>query len=198
MHCYSAVNARDILMRNSRLLARQTVPQLHENPTTRKHKLHNDFISFLSERSLTWRGDEVLNVGVAFVRAMVDALWAIDGHQCVCIEKYKVVTCDHFPCFTITPSCPIIFIIRLVSTVGDNYNLLMSVQFEYSSGRMQCLKKKLTTGRYSNPQQVHHVEGKGEERFKKGGPAHSCRLGYSGTSNNGPSRRQAALRQRTM
>ena len=68
-------------MRNSRRLAGPALPQPIENPKTMKQRLHNDILSLLSEKGLKWRGDEVFNVGLAFLRAIVDSLWIIDGHH---------------------------------------------------------------------------------------------------------------------
>ena len=39
----------------------------------------NDFISFLSQ--LRWHAYEVASFNEAFVKAMVNALWEIDGHH---------------------------------------------------------------------------------------------------------------------
>ena len=70
-------------MDGAHCLARPTLPQTIDNPKTKKQKLHNDVITFLSAKGLKWHGDEVLSVGTAFVRAIIDSLWAIDGHHSV-------------------------------------------------------------------------------------------------------------------
>ena len=65
----------------TRRLAGPALPQPIENLKTMKQRLHNDMLSLLSEKGLKWRGDEVFNVGLAFLRAIVDSLWIIDGHH---------------------------------------------------------------------------------------------------------------------
>ena len=74
-------NAFEILMKNARSLRQLTLPSLIENPKNKKQKLRNDFISFLSKKNIKWHADEVASSGEAFIKAVVDALWEIDGHH---------------------------------------------------------------------------------------------------------------------
>lgn len=72
----------------SRLLARPALPQTIADPKTKKQKLYNDIIQFLSGK---WRSDEVATVGTAFVRALVDTLWAIDGLHSVLASRNVMI-----------------------------------------------------------------------------------------------------------
>ena len=53
-----------------------TLPKLFEEP---KQKLRNDIITFLETLDLKWQLNDVATVGEAFVKAIVDTLWLIDG-----------------------------------------------------------------------------------------------------------------------
>ena len=70
-----------ILMRSSRLLAQPTLPSTIAEPKNKKQQLRNDVISFLSNKGLKWHGSEIPSSGEAFVKAMVDTLWLIDGQH---------------------------------------------------------------------------------------------------------------------
>ena len=50
-------------------------------PRNKKQQLRNDIISFLSNQELKWHGSEIPSSGEAFMKAMVDTLWQIDGQQ---------------------------------------------------------------------------------------------------------------------
>ena len=71
-------SALDVLTRNCRLLSRPALPAPVADPRNQKQKLWNDFIAFLSDKSLKWRADEMGSSGKAFMKAMVDTLWLID------------------------------------------------------------------------------------------------------------------------
>ena len=68
-------------MRSSRLLSRPALPAPVADPRNQKQKLRNDFIAFLSNKGLKWRADEIGSSGEAFMKAMVDTLWLIDGQH---------------------------------------------------------------------------------------------------------------------
>ena len=87
----TAVNAFTILMNSARQLASCTMPQEIDEPKTGKQKLWNSVITFLNKGGHVWRGSEVDNNGVAFVRALVDTLWTIDGHHdTLCSRSYPI------------------------------------------------------------------------------------------------------------
>ena len=98
-YVYVGPNAFEILMRSSRQQASPALPHLIENPRTKKQKLFNDFVNFLAEKGLRWRGDEVQTTGTACVRAIVEALWAIDGHHSV-FESRNVIIPQAFHVFS--------------------------------------------------------------------------------------------------
>ena len=50
-------------------------------PRNKKQQLRNDIISFLSNLELKWHGSEIPSGGEAFMKAMVDTLWQIDGQH---------------------------------------------------------------------------------------------------------------------
>lgn len=68
-------------MRNSRLLSRPALPAPVADPRNQKQKLLNDFIAFLSNKGLKWYADEIGSSGEAFMKAMVDTLWLMDGQH---------------------------------------------------------------------------------------------------------------------
>jgi len=74
-------DASAILMRSSRLLAQPTLPSTIAEPKNKKQQLRNDVISFLSNKYLKWHGSEIPSSGEAFVKAMVDTFWVINGHK---------------------------------------------------------------------------------------------------------------------
>ena len=63
-------------MRNSRLLSRSSLPATVAEPRNNKQKLRNDFIAFLSNK---WHADKIGSSGEAFMKAIIDTLWLIDG-----------------------------------------------------------------------------------------------------------------------
>ena len=54
---------------------------------SRSYEMISLKVSYLSERELTWRADELSSSGEAFVKAIVDTLWLIDGHHDVFGER---------------------------------------------------------------------------------------------------------------
>ena len=68
-------------MRKSRLLSRPALPATVAEPRNNKQKLWNDFIAFLSNNDLKWRADEIGSNGEAFMKAITDTLWQIDGRH---------------------------------------------------------------------------------------------------------------------
>lgn len=76
-----STNAFNILMRNSRLLMQPTLPSTIADPRNKKQQLRNDVICFLSTRGLKWRASEIASSGEAFMKAIVDTLWQIDGQH---------------------------------------------------------------------------------------------------------------------
>ena len=81
-------------MRSSRLLGQPTLPPKIAEPKNKKQQLRNDVISFLSNKELKWHGSEIPSSGEAFMKAMVDTLWQIDG-------QHDVFKSRNFP----IPSC---------------------------------------------------------------------------------------------
>ena len=81
-------------MGNVRRLTRPALPSAVLDPKNNRQKLRNDFISYLSKRELKWRTDELSSNGEAFVKAIVDALWLIDGQHDVFGERnLRIPTC---------------------------------------------------------------------------------------------------------
>ena len=68
-------------MRGSRLLAQPTLSSTIAEPRNKKQQLRNNVISFLSNQDLKWHGSKIPSSGEAFVKAMVDTLWQIDGQH---------------------------------------------------------------------------------------------------------------------
>jgi len=68
------------------------------NPKQESKKLWNSVITFLKKGGHVWRGSEVYNNGVAFVRTLVDTLWAINGHQDTLRSRSYPIP-DIFSCF---------------------------------------------------------------------------------------------------
>ena len=66
-------------MRNSRLLSRCSLPATVAEPRNNKQKLRNDFIAFLSNNDLKWHADKIGSSGEAFMKAIIDTFWLIDG-----------------------------------------------------------------------------------------------------------------------
>ena len=66
-------------MRNSRLLSRSSLPATVAVPRNNKQKLRNDLIAFLSNNDLKRHADEIESSGEAFMKAIIDTLWLIDG-----------------------------------------------------------------------------------------------------------------------
>ena len=85
-------------MNSARQLASCTMPQEIDEPKTGKQKLWNSVITFLKKGGHVWRGSEVYNNGVAFVRTLVDTLWAINGHQDTLRSRSYPIP-DIFSCF---------------------------------------------------------------------------------------------------
>ena len=48
---------------------------------SRKFALRNDVLLWLQESNLGWSRDSAFSVGAAFVTALTDSLWYIDGHK---------------------------------------------------------------------------------------------------------------------
>ena len=90
------VDAFAMLMYSARQLSCPAVPMTIDNPKNRKQQLRNDFIAFLTTKNLKWHGSEVNSSGEAFVRAMVDTLWTIDGHHGV----FESRNCSIPSCFS--------------------------------------------------------------------------------------------------
>ena len=78
-------------MRGSRLLAQRTLPSTIAEPRNKKQHLRNDVISFLSNQELKWHGSEIPSSGEAFMKAMVDTLWQIDGQHDVFKSRNSIL-----------------------------------------------------------------------------------------------------------
>ena len=66
------------MLSNSRLQSRPLLEPVVE-PRNHKQKLRNDFITFLSDKDLKWRADEIGSSVESFMKAIVDTFWLIDG-----------------------------------------------------------------------------------------------------------------------
>ena len=74
-------NALQVLMCSARLLQAPSLPNRISEVTNRKHKLYSDIITYLEERQLMWKKEEVTGVGETLVKTLVDTMWYIDGHH---------------------------------------------------------------------------------------------------------------------
>ena len=75
-------NAFELMMASQRQRSLKTMPDLIEQPRTRKQRLRNSIITFLREKKCPWRGtDEVTSQGQSFISALTDALWTVDGRH---------------------------------------------------------------------------------------------------------------------
>ena len=85
-------------MRNSRLLSHPALPATVAEPRNNKQKIRNDFIAFLSNNELKWHADEIGSIGEAFMKAIVDTLWLIDGQHDVFKSRDHLIpsTCHSF------------------------------------------------------------------------------------------------------
>ena len=68
------------MMYNSQLLSQPGLPPsvMERN---KKDRLYNDVLKMLEENNVAFPGVEVKTSGQAFLRAIVDCLWYLDGHH---------------------------------------------------------------------------------------------------------------------
>jgi len=86
-------------MNSARQLASHTLPPEIDELKIGKQKLWNAVVTFLNKGGHVWCGSEVVNSGVALVRALVDTLWTIDGHHdTLCSRSYPIP--EFFSCFS--------------------------------------------------------------------------------------------------
>ena len=81
-------------MRNSRLQSRP-LPEPVAEPRNHKQKLRNNF-TFLSDKDLKWRADEISSSGESFMKVIVDTFWLIDGqHDVFKSRDYPIPSSFH-------------------------------------------------------------------------------------------------------
>ena len=76
-----------MMMNAQQQLSQKSMPDLTEEPKSKKQTLRNDVITFLAENGCQWRSTEVSSDGAGLVNALTDIFWTIDGHHHVFISQ---------------------------------------------------------------------------------------------------------------
>ena len=74
------MNAFSILMYNSQLLSQPGLPP-RETECNKKDSLYNNVLVMFEENNVAFSGGEVKTSGQAFLKAIVDCLWYLDGNH---------------------------------------------------------------------------------------------------------------------
>lgn len=121
-------------MSAQRRIAQKTLPDLIEDPRTKKQILFNNIIEYFKKANYQWKSTEVNSSGNNLIQALTNTLWAIDGYHDV-FSKQGFEIPATFGCF-VGYNCPELSKHRKRTQANMNHSVLHSV----SSHLYECLQ----------------------------------------------------------